>query len=93
MMYTEDEGKRGFSSSSWKQNKMDLLKPMARGERAFHDKDGGDHPVVSGNFVPKHGVYIITGKTWPQEKVSRSVVNKQIHVLALFLVEIESFQK
>lgn len=90
-MHTEEEGKRGFSS--WKHKKMDLLKTVGRGERAFHDKDGEDHLVFSENCVPKHGVHIMAGKTWPQERVSKSVVNKKIHVLALFLVEIEPIQK
>lgn len=59
---------------------------MGRGERAFHDKDGGDHPVVRGNCVPKCGVHNVTGKTWPQAKSQQGVVNNQINVLALFLL-------
>lgn len=62
-MYTE-EVKRVSSSSSWKHKKMDLLKAVGRGERAFNDKDG-DHSVVSENCVPKHGVHIMARETWP----------------------------
>lgn len=46
--------------------------------------------MVTENYVPKCVVNTMIGKNCPQAQSGRGIVNKQINILAVFLVEAES---